>query len=89
MIYGIFDRSLDAVRYQPKIRNYSATATLDFAEIQKNIQERKLWEISNGINVNGDANLSIDEMKHTRTNTAYRYIKRQDQTESIGIVQGE
>jgi len=89
MIYGIMDRSLDVGRYQPKIKNHSDIATLDFAEIQKNIQERKLAEVSHNINVVGDENLTIDEMKHTRTNITYRLIKHLDQTESVGIVQAE
>lgn len=89
MIYGIMDRTLNAERYQPKVKSHSAVATVDFAEIQKNIQERKLAEVSNKVNVVGDENLSIDEMKHSRTNITYRLIKHTDKTESVGIVQAE
>jgi len=90
MIYGIIDKTLNVGRYQPKVKSQSDVASLDFAEIQKNIQERKALEIAHKRNnVVGDENLTIDEMKHTRTNITYRLIKHANQTESVGIVQAE
>lgn len=89
MIYGIIDRALNVGRYQPKVKNHSDVASLDFAEIQKNIQERRAFETSNPVNVVGDEALTIDEMKHTRTNITHRLIKHSNQTETVGIVQAE
>jgi hypothetical protein len=90
MIYGIIDKTLDVGRHQPKVKMHSDVASLDFAEIQKNIQERKALETAQKINnVVGDENITIDEMKHTRTNITYRLIKHSNQVETIGIVQAE
>ncbi len=89
MIYGIIDRTLNVERYQSKSKSHSDIAGLDFAEIQKNIQAKRALETSEKVNVVGDQNLTIDEMKHTRTNITYRLIKHSDQTETVGIVQAE
>ena len=90
MIYGIIDKTLNIGRHQPKVKTQSDVASLDFAEIQKNILEKRALETAHKINnVVGDENITIDEMKHTRTNITYRLIKHSNQTDTVGIVQAE
>jgi hypothetical protein len=90
MIYGIIDKTLNAGKYQTKVKTHSDIASLDFAEIQKNIQERRTLEEAHKIkNVIGDENITLDEMKHTRMNITYRLIKHANQKETVGIVQAE
>jgi len=85
----MFDRALYTGRIHSKIKSQSDAPNIDFAEVQKNLQESRRLESSEKIDVHGDGNLNTDEMKHIRTNITYRRIKHSDQTESEGLVQAE
>ena len=89
MIYGVMERPLIWGRALPRTKNQSDSWEIDFAEIQRNVFGNQQLGRYKVLDVHGDGDLNLDEIKHTRTNITYRRIKHADQTESDGIVPAE